>query len=326
MESSLVIPQATLNISNQAEGNDNKWVLAADTITIGRSLCNDIVLPYSWISRRHSMIQKDENNTCTIVDLGSTNGTLVNHKLIHFPATLSSGDIVTLGDTNLTFTQETEPDIPEQGCEFPPDETVVCLQRKIVCILVCDIRSYTALSEQLGVARIGELLQLWCKAMSDIVTKNGGEVDKFIGDAVLAVWKDGDSLSRVIQALTAADEMQRLTAELGNRFTEIQQPLRLWTALNTGEAVVGNIGVAGNRDYTIIGDAVNVAFRLEEQASRLNCDVVIGESCCHHLPEQTNVFRLYTVDIRGKSQPFRCYGCNYEELHRFISDLGTDNG
>ncbi len=136
MASSLVIPQATLNISNQAEGNDNKWVLAADTITIGRSLCNDIVLPYSWISRRHSMIQKDENNTYTIVDLGSTNGTLVNYKLIHFPATLSSGDIVTLGDTELTFTQETEPDIPEQGSEFPPDETVVCLQRKIVCILV----------------------------------------------------------------------------------------------------------------------------------------------------------------------------------------------
>lgn len=323
MASSLVTPQAaTLHVFNSSEARE-KWVLAADNIGIGRSLGNDIVLPYSWVSRRHAMIQKDENDTYTILDLGSANGTLLNHKLILAPVKLATGDIITMGNTELIFTQETAPDTLKHSAEFPVDETVVCLQQKRVCILVCDIRSYTALSEQLGVERIGELLRLWYKAMSDIVTENGGEVDKFIGDAVLAVWSGEDGQAQVVQALTAADKMQKQTAELGKYFPEIKEALCLWTALNTGDAVVGNIGVASNRDYTIIGDSVNVAFRLEEQASRLHSDVVIGETAYRYLPEPTATFHLYTIDIRGKKNPFRCYGCTYDALSRFISALDT---
>ena len=326
MASPVVTPKAMLCISPASlsgGSNDNRWTLAADKITIGRSQCNDIVLPYSWVSRQHAMIQRDENNTYTIIDLGSSNGTLVNHRLIHAPVKLATGDIVTMGNTDLIFTQETGCCTQEQSDRLPDDETVVCLQLKSVCILVCDIRSYTALSEQLGAERIGELLRLWYKAMSDVVTEHGGEVDKFIGDAVLAVWSRENGQPQVLQALSAADKMQRLTEELGRRFTEIKEPLCLWTALNAGEAVVGNIGVASNRDYTIIGDAVNVAFRLEDQASHLHSDVVIGETVCRYLPEQTDTFHLYTVDIRGKKDPFRCYGCTYDELHRFVSTLNT---
>jgi adenylate cyclase len=320
MAFSPLIPQATLHISGQPEGDDSTWVLTADNTSIGRGQGNDIILPYSWISRRHSMLQADERNTYTIIDVGSANGTLVNDKLIHTPTELSSGDTVSMGNTTLTFIQEEENIFPLRNNDEHLEDTVVFLQKKAVSILVCDIRGYTALSEQLGADQIGRLLQLWCKAVSKVVTDNGGQVDKFIGDAVMAVWSDGDGSTQVIRALIAADEMQRLTEELGSRFSEIKHPLRLWTALNSGEAVLGNIGVTSNRDYTIVGDTVNVAFRLEDQTSRLNSDVVIGEASYHHLPALQSPFRLHIVDIRGKSEPFKCYGCNSDELRRFVSN------
>ena len=312
---------ASLHISGQENQNDSNWSLSANssTISIGRSFTNDVILPFSWISRRHGMLQVDKDQHYSIIDLGSANGTFVNRQMIHAPTRLHSGDIITMGSTTLIFQQTELPTPSVDDTESFDDQTAIFLQKEIVSVLVCDIRNYTSLSETIGDKRISDLLQLWSRVVSKAVDDNNGRVDKFIGDAVMAVWSDGDGYGQATSALRAAAEIQYLTQALGKRFKEIDTPLCTWVALNTGKAILGNMGVNNNRDYTIIGDVVNLAFRFEELAPQINCDVVIGESSYRHLADGDQFFKPHTVTVRGKSERLHCYGCKFAGLYAFLS-------
>ena len=311
----------SLHISGQEGQEDSCWSFSGNTtISIGRSFSNDVILPYTWVSRRHAMLQVGEDNCCSLIDLGSSNGTFVNQQHLHGLTILKSGDIITMGSTTLVFQQESEAgELVNDETQELDDQTVIFLQKETVSVLVCDIRSYTALSEDIGDSRISDLLTMWSKVVSGAVHDNGGRVDKFIGDAVMAVWGEEDGAQQVNGALRAAAEIQYLTGAIGKRMKGIERTLEVWVSLNTGQAILGNLGVSNNRDYTIVGDVVNVAFRLEEIASGLKRDIVIGERSYNSLKNGSNFFTPYTVNIRGKSEPLKCYGCNFEELYQLIA-------
>ena len=321
MSPSMSTAQVSLHISGQESRDDSSWSFSGNsTISVGRSFSNDVILPYTWISRRHAMLQLGENNSCSIVDLGSSNGTFVNQQLIQGLTRLNSGDVIAMGSTILVFQQESEPVEPEEDQQQDiDDQTVIFLQKEIVSVLVCDIRNYTNLSEEIGDKRISDLLKFWSKAVSDAVIDNGGRVDKFIGDAVMAVWSEGEGDRQVAGALRAAAEIQYMTKAIGKRLKEIKHPLQVWISLNTGQAILGNIGVSNNRDYTIVGDVVNVAFRLEEIASRLKRDLVIGETSYNYLKDASRFFTLYTVNLRGKADPLNCYGATFAQLYKLLA-------
>ncbi len=324
---SLTSSLASLHISGQENQNDSNWSLSTNssTISIGRSFTNDVILPFSWISRRHGMLQVDKDQHYSIIDLGSANGTFVNRQMIHAPTRLHSGDIITMGSTTLIFQQTELAVTAVDDTESFDDQTAIFLQKEIVSVLVCDIRNYTSLSETIGDKRISDLLQFWSRVVSKAVDDNNGRVDKFIGDAVMAVWSDGDGHDQTTSALRAAAEIQYLTQALGKRFKEITTPLYTWVALNTGKAILGNMGVNNNRDYTIIGDVVNLAFRFEELAPQINCDVVIGENSYRHLKGGDGFFNPHTVAVRGKSEQLHCYGCKFTDLYAFLSAASEKN-
>jgi adenylate cyclase len=219
---------------------------------VGRGEVSDILLPYSWVSRQHAMIQMEANFSHNIVDLGSANGTFVNGRRVYTPTRLSSNDHVKIGKSELVFLQE-KLVAAQSGDETRAtgDETVAFLQKNQVTILVCDIRQFTPLSEEVGADTVSQFLALWTKKVDGIVQKNGGQVDKFIGDAVLAVWPDGGDFAAVAMALFSALEITILTCKLGQSVPGISRELKIGAALNSGEAVMGNIGVDGQRDFTI---------------------------------------------------------------------------
>ncbi len=312
-------PCAWLHIEGQGDQEESSWPLRGDsTIGIGRSFTNDVILPDSSISRRHSMLQVDGDCNYTILDMGSANGTFVNRKMIQGPTLLHSGDTISLGSIKLIFQQDKQPLLNEEDTvEDAGEQTAIFLQKETVSVLICDIRGYTSLAEEIGDKQISSLLQLWSRAVSKVVEENGGRVDKFIGDAVMAVWSDQDGPRQTDCALRAAGEIQYLTNAVGKRLN-IQRSLQVWVSLNTGPGIQGNIGVSHNRDYTIVGDVVNVAFRLEEIASQLKSDVLVGENSFQHLTLPEEHFTPHTVTIRGKSEQFQCYGCSFAQLYRYL--------
>jgi len=110
---------------------------------------------------------------------------------------------------------------------------------------------------------------------------------------------------------------------LGNRLPDLPWPLAIGAALNTGEAVIGNIGVDGNRDYTVIGDTINVAFRLEGLTSKLGVDLLIGNDTAALLDQRglATYFSPCSYLVKGKSTPVVAHGCTFEQLHRYLTQL-----
>lgn len=313
--------QALLHELTPGGSPENSWNLAGkNTFKIGRGPTNDIVLPYSWISRKHTMVQRETDGIFHIMDLGSSNGTYLNSKRIYSPTILNNGDLITLGKTTIKFLQFLEkPNHEKDKSELTLDMTIAYIQKEMVTILVCDIHDFTSLSEKLGNNKISKLLQLWTQKVGAIIQEHDGLVDKFIGDAVMATWIGGSIGKGVRNSLRAALEISNATKKLGKEIPEIGIELSIGAAVNTGEAMLGNMGVAGHRDSTVIGDVVNVAFGLETMTVKDESDIVIGEKTASYLENPNKYFTEKSVVIKGKTGKISTKTCSFDQLRYFLS-------
>jgi adenylate cyclase len=181
-------------------------------------------------------------------------------------------------------------------------------RQQILTVLFTDIVGFTGLSEQLGdgiVPVIGGYLEL----TSSVIARHNGTIDKFIGDAVMAFWGAPAPNDRhAIDACAAALECQR---RLQQRCDEIGgaggTPLRMRIGVNTGRMLVGNIGSEERLSYTVIGDAVNVASRLEAANKRYGTGILIGEETRAAAGEEILVRKLDTISVYGRMQSGAVY-------------------
>ena len=142
-------------------------------------------------------------------------------------------------------------------------------RKRRLTVLMSDIRGFTPLAERLGAERTVEVLNRYFEAMTEAILAENGMIDKFIGDAVLAVFGEPvDTGNHAAQGVRASLSMRRALARLNadpafRALLDSDAPLDNGVALNTGEMIVGNLGAARRKDYTVIGDAVNLCARLE---------------------------------------------------------------
>ncbi|MFH1020293.1 MAG: adenylate/guanylate cyclase domain-containing protein [Pseudomonadota bacterium] len=319
---------ATLTLLGAQESKDHRWLLDADTTTytLGRVTSTDITLPYSWVSRKHAMIQREENGHFNLIDLGSSNGTFINGRKIHTPITLQNGDCIGIGSTRLLFHQNAIPARPAAPTAQELDEmTVAFVQKQIITILICDIHDFTKLSETMGDQWVSQLLQHWTGGVSKLVDTHGGIVDKFIGDAVMALWAGPDLRDNIHQALKTAIAINVFTNDLSRKVPDLPWPQQIGAALNTGEAMLGNLAQDGQSNYTVIGDVVNVAFRLESLTNRQEAlDLVMGCDAAAHLLEPGLFFKKYSFRVKGKQEAVEAYGCSFSQLAAYLRQNGQN--
>jgi class 3 adenylate cyclase len=179
-------------------------------------------------------------------------------------------------------------------------------QRVPLTILFSDIRGFTSLSEKLSAEQVVVMLNEYLGAMTEIVFQHGGTLDKFIGDAVMALW--GAPLPAPDHARRAADCALAMMAELERMNARWAQAggsadLRIGIGINSGEAVVGNIGSLKHKlEYTAIGDAVNLASRLESLNKDMGTTIIISEATRAALGEGYDTAPLREVHVKGKEQ------------------------
>ncbi|WP_200375199.1 adenylate/guanylate cyclase domain-containing protein [Thiocystis violacea] len=174
-------------------------------------------------------------------------------------------------------------------------------------ILIADLRGFSALMESLPATQMVDLLNRFFTLMAQVVDRHGGVVDKFMGDAVMALF--GAPVRRpddLIRALNCAVEMQQAMADL-NRHSEARGEPRLYAgiAVSTGDVMAGSFGSEIYNEYTVIGDPVNLAARIE--AYTLRGQVLMSEAVFHGAEGQIEVGAVNEVLVKGKSTPVKLY-------------------
>jgi adenylate cyclase len=188
-----------------------------------------------------------------------------------------------------------------------PDAIRLGGEKREVAVLFSDIRGFTALSEEMNPDEMASLLTEYFTEMVECVFRNGGTLDKFIGDAVMAQWgapigSPGDA----DRAMSAALDMMRALRELNAKWRAEGRPvLQIGIGLNFGEAFAGNIGSERRLEYTVIGDTVNTASRLCSAAD--GGDILLTDDLRRALSSPPEIEECPSMELKNKSQPVSVY-------------------
>jgi len=180
---------------------------------------------------------------------------------------------------------------------------------RILTFLFSDIRGFTPISEKYKSNPQGltELINKFLTPMTDIILKHGGTVDKYMGDCIMAFWNAPlDTPNHQYMAIRAAREMKRKLRRM-NIKEEFGIELKIGIGINTGEAVVGNMGSKQRFDYSVLGDAVNLASRLEGISKNYDTTIIIGEDTYKTVKDKFKFRKLDDVQVKGKSNKVAIY-------------------
>lgn len=268
------------------------------------------------------MLQVTETGEFYLIDLGSRNGSFINGRRVSIPVTLRNADRITFGQTELEFHTPAhrvalDASNPDEG------DTSTLHVRRLMSVMVVDIRNFTVLTRQLDENILSTVIGTWFAEVGKIIKEHGSWVDKYIGDAVMAIWfhrHQGVTNEEMLHILEAVSALHRATDKLSSRY-DLPFPLRIGTGLNTGYAMVGNTGSGDRPDYTAIGDTVNAAFRLESSTKQLGLDISLGESTYSYilnLGKPNQGFEQHIVHLKGYEKPTITYAGTYSDLDEFI--------
>lgn len=184
--------------------------------------------------------------------------------------------------------------------------------RRTATIFFSDIRSFTAISEKLAPEAVVEFLNEYMTRMVDCIEKTHGVVDKFIGDAIMGVWgapvTQGSAAKDAYLAIQAMLMMRSSLLEFNKGRGSADKPvIRIGCGLNTGPCLAGQIGSAQRMEYTVIGDAVNLASRIEALNKPFGTDILISENTLKLVADYVVVEPMPPIKVKGKEAPLQIY-------------------
>lgn len=182
-------------------------------------------------------------------------------------------------------------------------------KRANVTVLFSDIRGFTSMSENLSPAEVSEILNEYFTEMEPIITKYNGIINKFIGDAVMAIFGEPIQDKKHAQnAVKCAFAMLEKVKELQRKWASEGKPkIEIGVGINTGEVFVGNIGSINRMEYTVIGDTVNLASRLESYNKIYKTKLLISPTTYEEVKGIVEVIKISDVQIRGKANKMDIY-------------------
>ena len=257
------------------------WLESADgtrtqvdaSCSIGRLPANQIMLPEERVSRRHALVNAQEDGEFWLVDLGSGNGTYLNSRRLGQPTLLRDGDRIEIGSFALTFRQPSRSTATPKPA-WPDDDgekTIHHIKSSDCWLLVADIASSTLMIKTLPDAELHLLTGDWLTRCREVVEKYGGSLNKFLGDGFFAFWTDGKGMAeQVAQALRQFADMQR----------ECNPAFRV--VLHYGKVFMG--GAASMGEESLLGKEVHFIFRVEKLAGTIGERMLISDAARRQLP------------------------------------------
>jgi adenylate cyclase len=193
-------------------------------------------------------------------------------------------------------------------------------EKKTATVFFSDVRGFTALSESMEPEQVVEMLNEYMTRMVAIIRSYGGVVDKYVGDAIMALWGvpltgTDDTYNAVRACLGMREELARLN---DLRMSRGQPVLKIGMGLNTGTLIAGNIGSNEKMEYTVIGDAVNLASRIESMTKEYGTDLLISKSVFSQVSERVICENGGASRVKGKSEAVEVYKVQgyYDDKHQ----------
>lgn len=197
-----------------------------------------------------------------------------------------------------------------------PDKLNLGGEKKEITVLFSDIRGFTSMSEAVTAEQLAQILALYFQPMTEAIFDQGGTLDKYIGDAIMALFNAPlDQTDHAAAACRAAIAMQYAQLRVNELLAKGGKPtIRTGIGVNTGQAVVGNLGSSIRFNYTAIGDAVNLASRLESSTKKMACDILIGETTYALVKDVLPCKALGEISVAGKELPQTIYELCWKEV------------
>jgi adenylate cyclase len=184
-------------------------------------------------------------------------------------------------------------------------------KRANLTILFSDIRGFTTLSEKLPPEEVVALLNPYLEAMTEVIYKHNGTVDKYEGDAIVAFFGEPVPYAdHALRAVRAAVDMRKALDQLKQRWEKEGHPrpnLEMGVGINSGDVFVGMLGSAQRINYTIIGDAANLAARLQDLTKTYKWPILISESSYLPVKDEFDAEFADSVVVKGRSEPVNIY-------------------
>lgn len=182
-------------------------------------------------------------------------------------------------------------------------------KRANVTVLFADIRGFTSMSEKMSAEEVSIILNEYFTEIEPIITKYNGVINKFIGDAVMAIFGEPiQDKNHALNAVKCANEMLQKVDELHKKWLKEGKPkIEIGVGINTGDAFVGNIGSETRLEYTVIGDMVNLASRIESYNKVYKTRFLISSTTYEKVRNIADVIKISEVSIRGKSKKLNIY-------------------
>jgi len=196
-------------------------------------------------------------------------------------------------------------------------------EKRSVAVLFCDIRSFTEISEHNSPEEVVSFLNRYFETMTTAIISHGGTVDKFIGDAILAIFGAPKSYeNNAERAVNAAFDMLRsLSSVETGGLVMPKGGLDMGIGIHEGDVIVGNIGSRERFDYTVIGDTVNLASRLEGLTKPYKSHIIVSESVKEKLKGRITFREIDRVRVKGKEIPTTIYKMENIRKHFFTEDI-----
>ena len=223
------------------------------------------------------------------------------------------------------FSKFVPKEIIDDLIEKQSDEALLVGEKRNIVVLFSDIRSFTTISENNSAEAVVSFLNDHFSVMVDIIRKHGGSIDKFIGDAIFAIFGAPVSYEdNALRAARAAVEMTTAMAQVNTAGLVLPETgYAIGIGLHEGEAIVGNIGSSDKFDYTAIGDTVNIASRLEGLTKHYHQEILVSEDIAHKLDGEFSIREVDRVKVKGKLDATSLF--SLEEGEAALSPEGMNN-
>jgi adenylate cyclase len=297
-----------LNAILQRAASGETHELSAVSI-IGRSPECQIVIADPRVSRRHAMVRKQDGGFY-LFDLGSFNGSYLNGSRVTAARQLRHGDVISFADHEFHYNELGET-TSKANLEDLGGSTIALIRSTPVILLVSDIKGFTSLSEVIEADELAQIIGSWYSDCERILAEAGATVDKFIGDCVLAYWTS-ITPETLRASLRAAEQLlascQRIYTERPDVFDSVGRNFEIGVALHTGKVAYGGMSQG---EFTLVGDPVNLTFRLESLTRELGRSVLVSGDFIREWPDLRGHCNNHGVHrVKGRAQGVEVFSLN----------------